>query len=172
MPSTLNRSAVLPGSHLAVSPLPDSYDASPRTQISLLGAPPGELSHLSASGSQTGGHSGRLLAYSQGDGASFVPSRPFRAGETVSVRGKLQSPGETFLIAFHFVVAQADTHTYTPTAHIAASPSQVQHFHSRADLQPPALVITARSPQTAPGDLFSTPYSGPGQSGPMIFDEA
>jgi hypothetical protein len=172
VPSTLNRSAVLPGSSLAVSPLPDSYDASPRTQVSLLGAPAGALSAISVSGSQTGGHSGRLLAYSQGDGASFVPSRSFRAGETVSVRGKLQSPGETFLIAFHFVVAQADTHTYTPTAHIAASPSQVQHFHSRADLQPPALVITARSPQTAPGDLFSTPYSGPGQSGPMIFDEA
>jgi hypothetical protein len=172
VPSTLNRSAVLPGSSLAVSPLPDSYDASPRTQISLLGAPAGVLSAISVSGSQTGKHSGRLIAYSQGDGASFVPSRPFRSGETVSVRGKLQSSGETFLIAFHFVVAQADTHTYKPTAHIASSPGQVQRFHSRADLQPPALVITARSPQTAPGELFSTPYSGPGQSGPMIFDEA
>ncbi len=172
VPSTLNRSAVLPGSSLAVSPLPDSYDASPRTQISLLGAPAGVLSAIGVSGSQTGKHSGRLIAYSQGDGASFVPSRPFRSGETVSVRGKLQSSGETFLIAFHFVVAQADTHTYKPTAHIASSPGQVQRFHSRADLQPPALVITARSPQTAPGELFSTPYSGPGQSGPMIFDEA
>ena len=44
MPSTLNRSAVLPGTRIAVSPLPDSYDASPRTQISLLGAPAGSLS--------------------------------------------------------------------------------------------------------------------------------
>ncbi len=33
VPSQLNRSAVLPGTSLAVSPLPDSYDASPRTQI-------------------------------------------------------------------------------------------------------------------------------------------
>ena len=38
-PTTLNVSAVLPGTSLAVSPLPDSYDASPQTQISLLGAP-------------------------------------------------------------------------------------------------------------------------------------
>ena len=48
----------------------------------------------------------------------------------------------------------------------------MQHFHSRPDLQPPALAVTARSPQTTPGDIFTAPYSGPGQSGPMIFDEA
>ncbi|HEV2944883.1 MAG TPA: arylsulfotransferase family protein [Solirubrobacteraceae bacterium] len=172
VPSTLNRSAVLPGSGLAVSPLPDSYDASPGTQISLLGAPPQALSAISVSGSQTHRHSGRLAAYSQGDGASFVPSQPFRSGETVSVRGRVAIAGKKELFAFHFVVAQLDHLTYTPSAHIATNPGEVQHFHSRADLQPPALVITARSPQSAPGDLFSTPYSGPGQSGPMIFDEA
>jgi hypothetical protein len=172
VPSTLNRSAVLPGSSLAVSPLPDSYDASPGTQISLLGAPPQALSAISVSGSQTHRHSGRLAAYSQGDGASFVPSKPFRSGETVSVRGRVAIAGKKQLFAFHFVVAQLDHLTYTPSAHIASNPGEVQHFHSRADLQPPALVITARSPQSAPGDLFSTPYSGPGQSGPMIFDEA
>jgi Arylsulfotransferase (ASST) len=171
-PSTLNRSAVLPGGSLAVSPLPDSYDASPRTQVSLLGAPPGALSAISVSGSQTGKHSGRLLAYSQGDGASFVPSKPFRSGETVSVRGKVIGAGKAQVFAFHFVVAQPDTLTYTPSAHIAANPGEVQHFHSSPQLQPPALVMSTRSPQTAPGDIFATPYSGPGQSGPMIFDEA
>lgn len=172
VPSTLNRSAVLPGGSLAVSPLPDSYDASPGTQISLLGATPQALSAISVSGSQTHRHSGRLVAYSQGDGASFVPSKPFRSGETVSVRGRVAIAGKKELFAFHFVVAQLDHLTYTPSAHIASNPGEVQHFHSRADLQPPALVITARSLQSAPGDLFSTPYSGPGQSGPMIFDEA
>src|SRR5262249_60288688 len=81
VPGTLNRSAVLPGTSLAVSPLPGSYDASPRTQISLLGAPPGALSAVSARGSHSGWHPGRLRAFSQGDGASFVPSKPFRSGE-------------------------------------------------------------------------------------------
>src|ERR1700746_2800157 len=38
-PDFLNRSGVLPSTCLAVSPLPNSYDASPRTQISLLGPP-------------------------------------------------------------------------------------------------------------------------------------
>ncbi len=35
-------------------------------------------------GSRTGSHPGRLEAYSQGDGASFVPAKPFRPGETVA----------------------------------------------------------------------------------------
>src|SRR5271166_1007672 len=86
-PAALNLSAVLPGTRLAVSPLPDSYDASARTQISLLGAPASAIAGIHVSGSQTGSHSGRLLAYSQGDGASFVPSKPFQPGETVTVRG-------------------------------------------------------------------------------------
>ncbi len=171
-PSALNRSAVLPGGSLAVSPLPDSYDASQGTQISLLGAPPQALSAISVSGSQTHKHSGRLVGYSQGDGASFVPSKPFRSGETVSVRGRVSIAGKKEVFAFHFVVAQLDHLTYTPAAHIASNPGEVQRFHSRADLQPPALVVTAHSAQTTPGDIFSTPYSGPGQSGPMIFDEA
>jgi hypothetical protein len=172
MPSTLNRSAVLPGTSLAVSPLPDSYDASPYTQISLLGAPAGALSRVSVSGSQTGRHSGHLKAYSQGDGASFVPSKPFRAGETVSVRGRLTSAGKTQLLAFHFVISQPDKLPYAAPGKVAPNPGEVQAFHSRPELNPPALVITARSPEAAPGDIFSTPYSGPGQSGPMILDEA
>ena len=50
-PTTLNRSAVLPGTTLAVSPLPDSYDASTQTQISLLGAPASAIAHVHVSGS-------------------------------------------------------------------------------------------------------------------------
>jgi hypothetical protein len=172
VPSTLNRSAVLPGTSLAVSPLPDSYDASPSTQISLLGVPPGALSGVGVSGSQTGHHSGHLKAYSQGDGASFVASKPFRPGETVNVRGKLTSAGKTHAFAFHFVAARLDTLQHAPAAHIASNPGEIQAFHSRPELKPPSLVVTARSPQSAPGEIFSTPYSGPGQSGPMIFDEA
>ena len=171
-PSTLNRSAVLPGTSLAVSPLPDSYDASTDTQISLLGAPADALSDISVSGSQTHKHNGHLKAYSQGDGASFVTSKPFRSGETVSVRGKLTIASKTQVFAFHFVVSRPDILKYTPPEHVHYDPGEVQHFRSRPELQPPELVITARSSQSAPGEIFSAPYSGPGQSGPMIFNEA
>ena len=71
-PATLNNSALLDGA-VTVSPLPGSRDASPQTQISFIGVPAGELSVVSVVGSVTGEHGGRLAAYSQGDGASFLP---------------------------------------------------------------------------------------------------
>jgi hypothetical protein len=171
-PSVLNRSAVLPGTSLAVSPLPDSYDASPNTQISLLGAPAGALHDISISGSQTGKHSGHLKTYSQGDGASFVPSKPFRPGETVDVRGKLTSAGKTHVFAFHFVPAHLDVLPHAAAARIASDPGEVQSFHSQPQMKPPSLIVTAHSSQASPGEIFSTPYNGPGQAGPLILDEA
>ncbi len=172
-PARPNVSAVLSGTSLAVSPLPGSYDASPYTQISLLGAPITALSAVHVSGSETGSHSGRLRGYSQGDGASFVPSRPFRSGETVTVRGGVASGSRTHRFAFQFVVATPDHLPYSaPTLPSGKDPLEMQHFQSRPDLKPPAIVVSARSPQAAPGDLFLAPYSGPGPAGPMILDEA
>jgi len=168
----LNRSALLGGTSLAVSPLPGSYDASPHTQISLLGAPASAISGVLASGSHSGSHSGRLVAYSQGDGASFVARSPFQAGETVTVRGKLAAGSAERAFSYSFVVAHQDTRLFTATAHVARSDNQIQHFHSRPELQPPSLAVTARSSQTAPGYIFAAPYSGAGPAGPMIFDEA
>ncbi len=172
VPTELNRSAVLPGTSLTVSPLPDSYDASQYTQISLLGAPAAALSEIAVSGSQTGAHGGRLLAYSQGDGASFVPSRPFREGETVTVRGRVGRGAAARPFAFHFTVAQQDYIRYAPTPKPTRDPGEEQHFHSRPELLPPVLAVSARSAQSAPGYIFAAPYAGPGPSGPMIFDEA
>lgn len=172
VPRTLNRSAVLPGTALAVSPLPGSYDASPSSQISLLGAPPGALGAIRVSGSRSGSHSGRLLAYSQGDGASFLPSRPFSPGESVTVRGRVRSGPRAQTFSYRFVVARPDALPYSaPRVPSGRDPNEVQHFRSRPDLEPPALAVTARSPQTAPGYIFAAPYAGPGRPGPLIFDE-
>jgi hypothetical protein len=172
VPSTLNRSALLAGTSLGVSPLPGSYDASPRTQISLLGAPPQALHGVIVSGSRTGAHPGRLRGYSQGEGASVIPSRPFTSGETVTVRGTVNVGARAQQFTFSFAVAESDPVTYAPATPKHRDPGALQHFHSAPSLQAPAIVVTARSTQTAPGDLFATPYSGPGASGPMIFDES
>ncbi len=173
LPIRSNVSAVLPGTTLAVSPLPGSYDASPYTQISLLGAPKGALGDVRVSGSHTGSHSGHLRGYSQGDGASFVPSRPFRPGETVTVRGSVRQGSRSQRFAYQFVVATPDVLPYEPpTLPSGKDPLEIQHFHSRPDLKPPAIVVSARSPQTAPGDVFAAPYGGPGPAGPLILDEA
>jgi hypothetical protein len=171
-PARANVSALLPGTPLSVSPLPDSYDASPRTQISLLGAPAGAVANLRVSGSATGHHRGVLRAYSQGDGASFIPASPFRSGETVTVTGAVRGARRGARFRFHFTVARQDPLAYVPANHVhGPDPNEKQHFRSQPQLQPPSLAVTASSAQTAAGLLFAAPYGGPGASGPMIFDQ-
>ena len=165
----MNTSAQLDGA-VTVSPLPGSRDAAPQTQISFLGIPAGELSGVTVSGSQTGAHSGHLVAYSQGDGASFLPSQAFAEGETVTVRAQLHSGGTVQLLSDQFTIAHQDAISSTPETIHSGSPNEIQSFRTRLDLRPPTLAVTARSPAVAPGDEFVAPYDGPGQSGPMILD--
>jgi hypothetical protein len=168
-PANLDNSALQDGS-VTVSPLAGSRDASPQAQISFLGAPSGKLRVLSVVGSRTGSHAGRLEAYSNGDGASFVPERPFAEGERVTVRARLDAGGSGHALLDRFAVARQDSISSTPDATHPGQPSEVQSFHSRPELQPPVVTVTAQSPAVAPGDEFVAPYAGPGQAGPMILD--
>jgi hypothetical protein len=168
-PATLNNSALQDGA-VTVSPLPGSRDASPQTQVSFLGVPASELTVQSVVGTRTGAHSGRLRAYSQGDGASFVPSRPFAEGERVTVRARVRIDGSERPLLDEFAVADEDTISSTPAAVHAGSSAEEQSFHSRPDLRPPVLTVTADSPAVQAGDEFVAPYAGPGQAGPMIVE--
>jgi hypothetical protein len=173
VPPQLNTSAALAGGHVTVSPVPSSRDASGSTQISFLGVPAGELSGVTVTGSQTGSHPGSLEAYSQGDGASFLPTRPFAPGETVTVRAELDEAGTRTPFSWSFTVAVPDTvHSAAePTPPPPPKPSEYQSFLSRPELRPPTVTVTKHLSGTAPGDIFLAPYSGPGQYGPMILDE-
>jgi len=168
-PGALNNSALQDGL-VTVSPLPGARDASPQTQISFLGVPAADLSDVSVVGSHTGLHSGRLAAYSQGDGASFLPSRPFAEGERVTVRARLRVGAAVRALEDQFAIAQEDSISSTPERIHPGQPSEVQGFHSRPDLHPPLLTVTTSSPLAAAGDEFAAPYTGPGQAGPMILD--
>jgi len=154
-----------------VSPAPGSVDASYRTQISFLGARPASITNVSIAGSRSGAHAGSLVAYSQGDGASFIPSAPFAEGERVTVRALLQSETP---VEWHFTTAERDTASRSletpPPPPPPPKASDFQHFVSLPDLQPPAVRVTANSGGQAPGELFLAPYAGPGQYGPMILD--
>ncbi|HEY3865044.1 MAG TPA: arylsulfotransferase family protein [Solirubrobacteraceae bacterium] len=168
-PTTLNTSATLAGA-VTVSPLPGSRDASPQTQISFLGTPKGDLSRISVVGSRTGAHPGRFEGYSDGDGASFLPSKPFAEGETVTVSAQVRNGGAVQPLSDSFTIAYEDPLSTTPEPVHAGNPSEIQYFRSRPDLRPPTVTVTASSPATAPGEIFTAPYDGPGQSGPMILD--
>jgi Arylsulfotransferase (ASST) len=168
-PTTLNTSATLAGA-VTVSPLLGSRDATPQTQISFLGVPKGDLSRISVVGSRTGAHAGRLEGYSDGDGASFVSSRPFAEGETVTVGAQVRTGGAVEPLSDSFTIAYEDPLSTTPETVHEGTPSEIQAFRSRPDLRPPMVAVTASSPATAPGEIFTAPYDGPGQSGPMILE--
>ncbi len=171
VPSTLNGSSSLAGGHLTVSPAPESRDASATTQISLLGEPADAIQQLVVRGSRTGVHTGRLEPFSQGDGASFVPARPFDEGETVSVSARLQAGPSPVPVSWSFTVAFRDVPgTGAGSTFPALGRGLHQSFVSRPDLRPPTVTVTPGA-SLATGDVFLAPYSGQGQYGPMILDQ-
>lgn len=174
-PRSLNVSAALAGGALTVSPGPGTRDFSYETQISMLGVPSADIADVTVTGSRSGGHPGRLLAYSQGDGASFVPDRFFDQGEQVRVSLRLRRGSATTPVSWSFTAAERDT----PSQSLESPPppppppkaGELQRFVSRPDLKPPVVDVT-RGPSRTPGYIFLAPYAGPGQYGPMILDEA
>jgi hypothetical protein len=175
-PATLNASAALAGGIVTVSPAPDTLDASYLTQVSFLAAPGAEIVDISVVGSRSGRHSGRLALFSQGDGASFLPSKPFTQGEIVTVHAALRRDGATTPFAWHFTVADLDSVSRSLETPPGPPPppksGELQHFLSRPDLRPPIVAVTTNTGSQAPGDMFLAPYAGPGQYGPMILDGA
>jgi hypothetical protein len=167
-PATLDTSARLPGTPLLVTPAPGGFDAMPQTQISFLGAPASRLTNLRVQGIRSGLHTGRLEPYSQGDGASFLPRRPFAAGEEVGVSGDYD--GVPF--AYGFTVGEPDPIARLPEHGTPAGASgTVWHFHSAPGISPPVLSVTKTSATARrDGDIFMAAYPGPGQTGPTIYD--
>jgi Arylsulfotransferase (ASST) len=173
-PQNLGASAALAGGAVTVTPEPDSLDSSHLAQISFVGVPIGEISDVHVVGSRSGTHSGRLLAYSQGDGGSFVPHTPFAEGETVTVSALLRRDGRRTPFRWRFTVADVDSVSRSletpPPPPPPAKASELQHFLSRPELEPPVVDVTTDTGTHAPGDIFLAPYAGPGQYGPMIVD--
>jgi arylsulfotransferase ASST len=174
-PAALNRSAALAGGALTVSPAPGSRDAARASQISLLGSPSASILSVSVSGSRSGSHSGRLLPYSQADGASFQPDKPFVAEESVTVHVVLRQGSHSTRVSWSFTVAEADTVSRsleTPPPRRRATAEDHQSFLSRPDLKPPTVSVSVSSGGQSLGKLFLAPYAGPGQYGPMILDNS
>lgn len=163
---------VASAARVVISPLPGTRTAEPGTQVSFLGAAPGSLSAVAVVGSVSGRHSGTLRAYTSAAGESFIPSRPFLAGESVRVSALWSAPGGGRVrIGTGFAVASpvAPPNTEFPTT--PGTAADVQAFLSRPDLHPPVVTVhQAAGGTSAPGDIFATPALGPGQWGPMIFD--
>ena len=157
---------------VAVSPMPGTPDASPSTQISFLAGPGTSVADVRVVGSHTGVHSGVLRAYSTGTGESFLPSRPFAQGESVSVSAQVSSGGRTSSARTSFTVAHQASVSETEFPTSPGDPNAVQHYLSAPSLTPSTVRFTTPAqPGAAPGYLFMAPYQGRGAPGPMIVDQ-
>jgi hypothetical protein len=108
--------------------------------------------------------------HSNGDGASFLPDKPFSAGETVTVSTHLNVIGGSSG-TFRFGIAHSwGLLPYGALPLVAAGSNGVQRFHSRPDLQPAAVTVSTNHAPAGDGDIFVDPQFGPAQDGPMILD--
>ena len=167
--ATLSAAVARPAaSGVAVSPQPGTPDASPSTQISFLGGPGTQVSGVHVVGSHSGSHGGVLRAYSTGTGESFLPSKPFSAGEKVTVHAVAGgTPVSTsFTIAHQAPVSQKEFPLNPGDA------KAIQHYSTAPSLTPSTVRITTPAkPGGAAGDLFLAPYQGKGTPGPMIAEQ-
>ncbi|HET8977477.1 MAG TPA: arylsulfotransferase family protein, partial [Solirubrobacteraceae bacterium] len=151
-----------------VFPIPGGHVAAPQTQITFRGIPASQLGPIDVTGSASGHHGGRVLADSDGQGGSFIPSKPFKPGETVTVKTGLDIAGGTNG-SYSFTVAN-------PAGAIRPSAPQtaprvrgdVWRFASAPQLFPAAVHVTHLPRGAARGALFVAPQAGPVQRGPEI----
>ncbi len=174
LPATIEHTARLrvtgTGASVEVSPEPETDTANPRTQISFLGLAPADIRDVSVLGHRSGAHAGRLQAYSQGDGASFLPNSPFDAGEQVLVRAVIGAGAGGRQIAFHFRVDDPyPTEGAAEFPNPAASLADYQSFATMPGAQAPILDVSTGDQDPAGGDILTTNGPGPGQYGPLIY---
>jgi hypothetical protein len=170
LPATLDHSAKLAGVDVDVSPAPGTDTADPHTQISFLGAAAAAIHDVSVVGQRSGQHRGRLLSYSQGDGASFVPETPFTPGEQVVVHAVIGTAGGGTRVVFSFGVdTPFSTAGQGQYANPQAAPSDYQTFETLPGVQAPILTVTDPDHDRSAGDIFTTNGPGTGRYGALIY---
>jgi hypothetical protein len=170
LPTTLNHSARLAAVPVDVSPAPGTDTANPQTRISFLGVPAAEIHAVSVVGGRSGQHGGRLRAYSQGDGASFVPNTPFAPGEQVTVHAVIGAANRGTRIGFGFRVdSPYSTAAVGAFPNPTAAPNDYQSFDTLPGVQAPIMTVTVPDHDAAAGDILTTNGPGPGRYGPLIY---
>jgi hypothetical protein len=158
---------------ITVSPLPGTADASPTTQISFLGGAGTTVSQVHVVGSRSGGHGGKIEAYSTGTGESIIPTRPFVTGERVSVTARVVEGASASTARTSFTVAFQAPVSQQGFPNNGGSTAEVQHYLSAPAITTSAVTVTTPArPGATPGDFFLAPYQGTGTPGQMIVDQA
>lgn len=167
---------------LTISPQPDTPDASPQTQISILGVARQAIRSVSVTGQTSGSHSGHLSSYSGHRGASFVLDQQLTQGESVSVAIRIKGRKP---IRYPFTVATLGA-KQGPLTLTSTQPDKLDHFVTEPGLTPPKITINKSSKRArGNGSVLLTPLPSPvvhpesnntvtikpvGPGGPMIVD--
>ena len=157
---------------VAVYPLAGTPDASSRSEISFRGIEPAQLSTIVVVGSKSGRHAGTLAPHSDGMGASFVPAKRFKPGETVRVRANVPLVGARKGVV-RFRIARPPVTAGEENSFPDGSKPGIEgtnHFLSRPDLHPPQAKVGVSRPSASSDYIFLAPKSGPSQAGPLILD--
>ncbi|HWF73635.1 MAG TPA: arylsulfotransferase family protein [Solirubrobacteraceae bacterium] len=155
---------------VTVYPIPGARYEFPATQIAFRGVAAGQIGAITVTGSKSGAHTGAIDADSDGNGGSFIPSRPFDPGETVTVTTGLAVTGAS-AGTFSFQIAHpARAIPPAPLPVVPAGANGVQRFRSQPSFRAPAIDVTKNSAPAGGGDIFVAPQFGPEEDGPMILD--
>jgi len=174
--------AVASSGRLTISPQPNTPDASPATQISILGVARQSIRSVGVSGQASGPHSGNLRSYSHHRGASFVLDHPLAQGEPVSVEIRIKGRKP---IRYSFTVATLGAKL--PALNLPQTqPAKLDHFTTEPGLTPPKITVSKTSKKArGGGSVMLTPLPSPvvhpennnsitinpvGPGGPMIVD--
>jgi hypothetical protein len=156
---------------VTVFPTPSDRVATPQTQITIRGIPTSEFGTITVTGSKTGNHTGQVEADSDGDGGSFIPDKPFAAGETVTVHTGLDvlgAPSGTW----SFQVAIPGKVIARKLKPEADSSGATWNYSTNRSIHPPVIKVTTNRKAAAPGYLFFGPQLGPIQNGAEITNSA
>ncbi|MGN6171027.1 MAG: arylsulfotransferase family protein [Solirubrobacteraceae bacterium] len=158
-----------------VLPFPGTPDAAPGTNIDLPAASPAQVLSVTAVGSRSGLHTGRLKAQPAGNGTAFSPNRPFAPGERVSVTATFRTAATgtasgakgTKRISFSFSVARPAAYTgrdtpspggdnATPAGTRAARgfAPRTHTFVTEPDFKAPVVSMRGKGNDAAAGDVF------------------
>jgi hypothetical protein len=165
---------------LTISPANGTPDASPKTGISVLGAPPADITSVTVTGSESGAHPGKLLPFSGKRGAVFQPDTPLTEGEKASVVVSVKGRKATNL---SFEVARlAPTPPFLNPS--STQPDKLHSFVSEPGLTPPKITVLKPnknfttsvfltplpSPIVHPGSTTTITLTPVGPGGPLIVD--
>ena len=141
---------------VTISPLAGTPDATPQTQISILGTAPSNIESVSVTGSVSGPHAGELKDYDSAQGASFLPETPFVEGEEVTVVVDLKEgePLEDSFSIGHIAPPEELLHQESE------KPEEQEHYVTQPELRPPKVTVKTADPKLE-GDIFTDPLPAP-----------